>query len=60
MDIDARQQHLFETMFAHRALTGASDHPGQFRHDPTMALLHQAHAARRSQDGGMDYMHIPF
>ncbi len=60
-DPAAAQQHWFETMGAQRTLFGMSDCPGQFRQDPMMALINQAHRAKTGQDSvGLDYLTVPF
>ncbi|BCP00697.1 hypothetical protein MINTM018_34660 [Mycobacterium intracellulare] len=61
MDSQTAQQRYSETMASQRTLQGMSDEPGQYRRqDPMMQLINQCHRARSGQDGGMEYLTVPF
>ncbi|SPM29953.1 hypothetical protein [Mycobacterium terramassiliense] len=57
---DAAQKRWTEATAAQRLMIGMSDRPGQFRQDPMMALINQAHRATQSSHDGIDYMSTPF
>lgn len=61
MDAQTAQQRHAETIDTQRTLQGMSDDgPRQFRQDPLMTMINQAHQARSGHDGGMNYMTVPF
>jgi hypothetical protein len=59
-DDAAQERHLDAAIASQRTLMGMSDHPGQFRQDPMMAMINQAHRAQSGEDEGMNYLTMPF
>jgi hypothetical protein len=54
-------QHDSAILAAQHMMTSMSDNPNQFRGNPWRHLQEQCQHARDGQDdGGLDYLHIPF
>lgn len=61
MDAQAAAQRMTDAVTTQQCLAGMSDEPGHGRQrDPMLRLLDAAHRAQSGQDGGMNYLTVPF
>ncbi len=52
---------MADAVTTQQCLAGMSDEPGHGRQrDPMLRLLDAAHRAQSGQDGGMNYLTVPF